>query len=99
MASTTVTRSRRQTDNNVISNNGFVTNCEARFMPVQSTTADDDGFILMWACPEGVESPDQEDLDGICRALFSMGLVNSCSSPSGLVFTSTTGETSLANTS
>ncbi len=97
MASTVVTRSRRQTDNNVISNNGFVTNCEARFMPVQS--AAEDGFVLVWACPEGVESPDQEDLDGICRALFSMNLVGSCTSPSGLVLSSMAGETSLGNTS
>lgn len=68
-------------------------------MPVQSAANDNEGFILMWACPEGVESPNQEDLDMICRALFSMGLVGSCSSPSGLVFTSMARETSLANTS
>ena len=93
MAGTQVTRSRRLADSNVLSNNGFVTNCEARFMPVQST----DGFVLVWACPEGVESPDQDDLDGICQALFSMNLVSSCSSPSGLVLTSMPDAT-LANT-
>ena len=65
-------------------------------MPVQSA---DGGFVLVWACPEGVESPDQEDLDGICLALFSMKLVTSCSSPSGLALTSTGGATPLANTS
>ena len=64
-------------------------------MPTQSA----DGFVLMWACPEGVESPSQDDLDGICRALFSMKLVSSCSSPSGLVLTSMADTTSLTNTS
>lgn len=94
MVSTKATRSRRQADN-VLSNNGFVTNCEARFMPVPSA----DGFVLVWACPEGVESPDQEELDGICRALFSMKLVSSCSSPSGLMLTSLADTASLSNTS
>ena len=95
MASTKVTRRRRQADSNIVSNNGFVTNCEARFMPIQSGG----GFVLVWACPEGVESPDQEDLDGICRALFSMNLVSTCSSPSGLVLTRMADTTPLTNTS
>ena len=67
----------------VLDNNGFVTSCEARFMPVES-----DRFVLVWACPEGVEPPSQDELDSICRTLYDMGLVGTCSSPSGLQFNS-----------
>ena len=79
MADTEVSRRRRQADS-TLNNNGFVTNCEARFVPLPST----DEFVLVWACPEGVASPSLEELDEICRVLFSMQLVESCSSPSGL---------------
>ena len=75
----------------VLDNNGFVTTCEARFMPVES-----DGFVLVWACPEGVEPPTQGELDSICRTLFGMRLVNSCTSPSGLTWSNTANKTALS---
>lgn len=91
MSSQQTSRRRRQL-NGVLDNNGFVTTCEARFMPITP-----EGFALMWACPQGVESPSQEELDEICRALFAMRLVESCSSPTGLVWNSSANATSLSN--
>ena len=91
MSSQQVSRKRRQVDS-TLDNNGFVTTCEARFMPVES-----DGFVLMWACPEGVESPSQEELDEICRTLFSKKLVSSCSSPTGLTLNNTSNKTSVGS--
>ena len=86
MVDTEVSRRKRRQADSTLNNNGFVTNCEARFVPLPSA----DELVLVWACPEGVASPSLEELDGICRVLFSMQLVDSCSSPSGLFLSSLT---------
>ena len=76
---------RRQVSQNdeEIVENGFVTVCEARFLPLEvgGTTA-----VLVWACPSGVPAPSSsEELEEICHALFGSGSVKSCATPSGLV--------------
>ena len=75
-------RKRRQAatpNEREIEQNGFVTVCEARFLPLTSETA-----ILVWACPMGVPAPFSEDLEEICRVLFASRSVGSCATPSGL---------------
>ncbi len=79
-----MSRKKRQASediDNAIIDNGFVTACEARFVALEVGG----GAILVWACPQGVPAPSEEELDEICRALASKELVGTCSSPSGLV--------------
>ena len=74
-------RRKRQSDTSVY--NDFVTTCEARFIP----RSEPGEYLLLWACPQGVESPSESELDEICNMLFSSGMVKSCNSPTGLSLT------------
>lgn len=75
-------RRRRQTGGRI--DDGFVTVCEARFVP-NPENDNKSTFMLVWVCPEGVAAPPTEELDEICQILFAMGLVSFCSSPGGLL--------------
>ena len=61
--------------------NGFVTDCEARFLPVDNSP---NTYVLVWACSEGVDPPSGEEEEQICQYLFEKGLVGSCSTPTGV---------------
>lgn len=80
-----VQRRKRQTTANddEIIRNGFVTVCEARFVPLPGI---ENQLVLVWACPQGVPSPSLEEQDAICRVLVDNPAVESCQSPSGILF-------------
>ncbi len=96
-----VSRRRRQTagnppagnspddDDDDIIRNGFVTVCEARFLPLPDLQEEEE-VGLVWVCPSGVSAPPPQGQDEICQVLFASGLVRSCVSPSGLVVQSDT---------
>lgn len=58
-----------------------MTSCEARFV---AAVEQEGQAVLVWACPVGVSAPSAEELDEVCRVLIGRGLVQTCSSPSGL---------------
>ena len=63
-----------------MADNGFVTVCEARFIPSPTTP---DTLLLVWACPDGVTAPDATDEEAICELLIAQRLVASCTSRRG----------------
>ena len=65
----------------MLEDNGFVTVCEARFIPSPSGALNT--FLLVWACPMGVASPDGADEVAICELLIEERLVTSCTSRDG----------------
>ncbi len=83
--------------NDIIINNGFVTTCEARFIPDPNFIQEDElVLVLVWACPEGVSPPSVKRLDAICVFFYNSKSVTSCTSPSG--FTLPTNSEDLPNT-
>ena len=68
------------------SDNVFVTTCEARFTRLERTSND---YVLVWACPQGVEPPSDAREEEVCRTLFESGLVQSCQAPTGTSFVRT----------
>ena len=86
-ASTTPTTTPTSGDDDDDLQNGFVTVCEARFQPLPPAESGEGNTEagLVWVCPPGVTAPPPGRLDDICLALFASGLVETCTSPSGLV--------------
>ena len=75
-------RKRRATSEDDLSDNGFVTVCEARFIPSSSAS---NTLLLVWACPDGVAAPGDDDEVAICDLLIDQRLVSSCTSHRGTV--------------